>query len=72
MLGSTCSESPSYGCQSIRLPRAPAGAGFFFFFFLVLRVLSQGREWPEASFVCLALCQEPQSGLTSLPLLGFC
>lgn len=46
--------------------------GFFFFFFLVLRVLSQGREWPEASFVCLALCQEPQSGLTSLPLLGFC
>ena len=26
----------------------------------------------EASFVCLALCHEPQSGLTSLPLLGFC
>ena len=45
---------------------------FFFFFFSVLRVLSQGREWPEASFVCLALCHEPQSGLTSLPLLGFC
>lgn len=44
----------------------------FFFFFSVLRVLSQGREWPEASFVCLALCHEPQSGLTSLPLLGFC
>ena len=72
MLDSTCSESPSYGCWSIGLPRAPAGAGFFFFFFLVLRVLSQGREWPETSFVCLALCHEPQSGLTSLPLPGFC
>lgn len=71
MLDSTRSESPSYGCRSIGLPCAPAGAGVFFFF-SVLRVLSQGREWPEASFVCLALCHEPQSGLTSLPLLGFC
>lgn len=57
--------------MAYRAPPCPSWS-WVFFFFLVLRVLSQGRAWPEASFVCLALCHEPQSGLTSLPLLGFC
>lgn len=66
MLNSTCSQSPFYlASNSIGLP-APQLKPFSCW-----RALSQGREGPAASFSCLALCPEGQSGLTSLwPLAG--